>query len=1272
MAYDEADGYVLLFGGENASAYLGDTWNFTNGNWTRLNVSSGPANRSEASMTYDEADGYVLLFGGTSSVHKAWGDTWTFQAGHWTNVTASAGPAPSPRFGASMVYDGADHYVLLFGGESPNGTVLTDAWTFHGGKWSRLGNFPQVAGLETQMVYDPVDGYVLAFGAGNASSGGGNLTWKFQKGTWTELFPKHSPSVRTEESLSFDPKDGYVMLYGGVNNTTTLSDTWKFAYGQWYQLLPTVNPGPLAFSGESAPYDLADGYVVLFGGSALMQPPGNTTWIYGASPNTALYACRSFGGPQQSACVYSEYGKYFLTNVSWEPDIFGVEAENNSTYATSVTGIIGSVIVPFSHQNNSSLWWNSTVVSMGSFQPGAVLNVTIVFPGTTFVLSLPFSYVWNPPWLEDINSHSYAGFVFQPEGTSTWNNPYSIDVAFPAALSDWLSMFLPSSIPASLLSGSYRLFPEIEVDANFSSAGHLRLDTLIKVQAPPVNISVASVKVTVEMEASAKGYFIVKSSSLLLQYADLTAGASFKFSYRLAGWSEEADIGSCKFGMDIGPSIFAEVGFAVTLDLAPAPPGTPVGNMLPGLGLVITGLDLVTIALTFGVSFGGSLDICNLSLFSLDVEGSITLDLFVQPQPLQISGGNVTGEVQWSGCAVVLCAGGYLLGPATIYSWGQQSSGSVGPPPRVASNASVPVSNWSLMPRTYNVSQYLQPTWTTGSDNGSLIPIFFPHSAYALAAGSAGPLLLYTYDNVSRNESLGYSMQGIAFQEPNGRMVQVPAPSTPNSLPMNPSLLALPDGSVQAVWDAVPDSEARTANPFDFNPVFLDSAVYDPSTGSWGPVSTLTSHGVATSSRLGFCGATPTALVVMNDPVNQTESLDLIDLANGTSLRTVNAPGTARVTGFDCAASLASLSLNMGGTELLDLATGKPIPLPQLSGYNQTALDLIPASLVGILFENQSQDVLELWNATSGAMLAQGTLPYNATAVKLVSTAVGTIAVVQLADAIEMILASNGTWVPLRTVHYGHIQSFETSFDGVSLYTAVLVENGNLSYPESSLDWNVLPLFPAFMSSARVLDAGETFTLTAARSQVPDVTGYLWSGLPAGCNTYSGLTLLCALSAGTYHVNVTAVLTNGERFPSQSLLLTVNPDPSVTLTGPPGPLLPGSQALVTSAVRGGIAPYTYAWFLNGTAVPNATGPSTGFALPEPGNYTVSVEVTDAAGMVVLGFYQVSAASPPPPPPPEGGLPVWDLLLPALLAFGGASLVMAAVVLFLRKRASFAA
>ena len=71
MAYDAADGKVVLFGGvsstsHNLDATLSDTWVWNGTDWTQEHPAKSPSARALPSMAYDAADGKVVLFGGGS------------------------------------------------------------------------------------------------------------------------------------------------------------------------------------------------------------------------------------------------------------------------------------------------------------------------------------------------------------------------------------------------------------------------------------------------------------------------------------------------------------------------------------------------------------------------------------------------------------------------------------------------------------------------------------------------------------------------------------------------------------------------------------------------------------------------------------------------------------------------------------------------------------------------------------------------------------------------------------------------------------------------------------------------------------------------------------------------------------------------------------------------------------------------------------------------------------------------------------------------------
>ncbi len=328
MAYDAADGYVVLFGGQGSTltGALGDTWTFSGGTWTKLNPTTHPGAVQFGSMTYDAKDGYVVLFGGTNaagtSVRTTWefkaglwtqlhptappsprtesamafdakdnytvlfggsnssvvlGDTWKFVAGTWTNITGVY--SPTARFWSAMAYSAADSRVVLFGGEGSNGAFLGDSWAFAGGAWTKLASLAHPSKRVLPSMGDgPSGGAVTLFG-GLTTIGTRNDTWKISGKVWTTVLPQ-APITRVDSVMTYDEADGYVLLFGGQVNGHGLSDTWKFVGGIWTHLHPSISPSPRYE--ESMTYDAADGYVVLFGGYGCGSTCADTwTFVHG-------------------------------------------------------------------------------------------------------------------------------------------------------------------------------------------------------------------------------------------------------------------------------------------------------------------------------------------------------------------------------------------------------------------------------------------------------------------------------------------------------------------------------------------------------------------------------------------------------------------------------------------------------------------------------------------------------------------------------------------------------------------------------------------------------------------------------------------------------------------------------------------------------------------------------------------------------------------------------------------------------------------------------
>jgi Galactose oxidase, central domain/Kelch motif len=298
---------VLLFGGVSSTAtFLNDNWTFHGLVWAHP-VPRAPAARMNAAITYDEKDGYVLLFGGTdTATGVTLDDTWKFAKGVWTELHPSE--SPSPRFGAAMAYDPADGYVVLWGGQNTT-VVFNDTWTFVGGQWSPLdvgqgdGSAPAPAS-RASMAYDAADGYLVLFGGTYCAyeciaDDFVQYTWEFDAGVWTNVTPSspstaNTPGPTSGAEMTYDSEDGYLLLVEGLQefSETKITDypaTWSFSDGAWTNRSASLSapPPPVNFGGLVD--DTYDGYPVLWGGYDWPTGvPMDSTWEYTGSGWTEL------------------------------------------------------------------------------------------------------------------------------------------------------------------------------------------------------------------------------------------------------------------------------------------------------------------------------------------------------------------------------------------------------------------------------------------------------------------------------------------------------------------------------------------------------------------------------------------------------------------------------------------------------------------------------------------------------------------------------------------------------------------------------------------------------------------------------------------------------------------------------------------------------------------------------------------------------------------------------------------------------------------------
>lgn len=180
MVYDPSRRQLVLYSTPFDRSVATYVW--TGVNWRNLEISSPPF-RWLTVMAYDEARGNIVLFGGDMSEGSPLDETWVFQDDAWTQLDTPT--APTPRYGAAMAYDPIREEVILFGGYDGSG-FLDDTWAFDGTTWARLypGANPTPR-YGAQMTYDPRREQLLLYGGDAPIEGPGyRLTWAWDGAHW--------------------------------------------------------------------------------------------------------------------------------------------------------------------------------------------------------------------------------------------------------------------------------------------------------------------------------------------------------------------------------------------------------------------------------------------------------------------------------------------------------------------------------------------------------------------------------------------------------------------------------------------------------------------------------------------------------------------------------------------------------------------------------------------------------------------------------------------------------------------------------------------------------------------------------------------------------------------------------------------------------------------------------------------------------------------------------------------------------------------------------
>lgn len=408
FAYDPALNTSVLFGGYLPTGEAeGDTWEFTNATWTQLNPATAPPARWGAGFTYDAKDGYLLLFGGRDA-SRYFNDTWAFNGSGWHNLTRAVAP---PRLRTELTYDAADGYVVMDGGTwknltSGNAYLTNITWTYAGGRWTNITSTAGIAPSYARVVDDVADGYLLA---DDVATPGPNEVYTFSAGRWSLTPTVGTPSLGVQSADgTWDPATGFVLFFGAEENTPQENVTLAYRGGVWTNLTGDLGFGPPARGDAALAYDPTEGGVVVFGGDT----PNNytywaDTWLFRGVPYaaslTVFPSVLDLGASDHMTVTLSEQTGNFTYQYNATALPPGCPPVTTASWSCrpNATGVF-ALSVEVNRSDGAVEWANATVrivpapvVTIGALPSAIDVNESITFIASVTNGTAPFAYSWS-------------------------------------------------------------------------------------------------------------------------------------------------------------------------------------------------------------------------------------------------------------------------------------------------------------------------------------------------------------------------------------------------------------------------------------------------------------------------------------------------------------------------------------------------------------------------------------------------------------------------------------------------------------------------------------------------------------------------------------------------------------------------------------------------------------------------------------------------------------------------------------------------------------
>ncbi|HSD86862.1 MAG TPA: kelch repeat-containing protein, partial [Kofleriaceae bacterium] len=212
---------VLEVGGFGPSGVVDRVWAWRDGQWTELTATPRPSARMLAAMAYSPNLGRTVLFGGATDPTgaTAFGDTWELDGTSWHQSTG--GVHPDAQAGVPMVYDPTRQQLVLV-------DVQGVSWGYDAGGWTQIATTSALTPPRrfSNAVYDRRRDSIEVFGGITPDGQVLGDAWELRDGTWTKI--ADSGPMLVTRGLALDEVTGTVIMFGGTNASTSDGTTWLF------------------------------------------------------------------------------------------------------------------------------------------------------------------------------------------------------------------------------------------------------------------------------------------------------------------------------------------------------------------------------------------------------------------------------------------------------------------------------------------------------------------------------------------------------------------------------------------------------------------------------------------------------------------------------------------------------------------------------------------------------------------------------------------------------------------------------------------------------------------------------------------------------------------------------------------------------------------------------------------------------------------------------------------------------------------------------------